>query len=140
MNLVTHRYIVLFGQTDGWWAKYLPGYTHVCLMEIVGDDYVIVVDPSMHGVSMGIRWLPDKEEANYEMLYVRVRARKKNRLIGFRFQTCATVVQYLMNTDLGAITAQGLYKRLTGCSPGWLRKRGIIGVRQWELKRAQQSA
>ena len=125
---------MLFGHTDGWWNKFLRGYTHVALMELVGSSYAIAVDPAMSGANMGIRGKPDEDDTEYEMLYVRVRAQRKNHLIRFKIQTCATIIQYLMHTDLGVITAQGMYERLTEKPQKWLRKRGIMEVTRWEWK------
>ncbi len=133
---VKKTYLFMFGKTDGWWAKYFKGFTHVCLIEYVSDEYVIGYEPLLIGCSTIWRTAPDKDEIKYwkdwTILEVTVYPTRKNRLIGPVFQTCATIVQYIAGISLGCVLANSLYKKLTTSSAEWLKEKGIQGVKLWE--------
>ena len=125
-------YLFIFSYSPHWWNRWLKGYTHVCIAEKIDNALIIVFEPTLARCETMLRALPmAKEWDRFEVLEVTVLPTKRNRLIKFMFQTCATFVQYLAGFDVGALTAEGLYKKLTRKTDAWLSFRGIIGVEQW---------
>lgn len=133
---IKRTFLFVFTHTDGFWGKWLKGYTHCILLEFVKDNKMIEFEPLLHGCSIGLRDNVTKDDVrdhkNFKFVEVSVTPTRKNRLIGIKRCTCATFIQYLAGINLGCITAQGLYNKLTRSDDEWLRKKGIIGVKVWE--------
>ena len=104
-------YYLAFGYSDKWYNRWLKGYTHVALILHVDGGYV-GLEPLLKrcAISCGMDIRLDEWD---EILKIKVTPTKANRLIGLRFQTCATFVQYVMGISTGAILCQTLYDRLT---------------------------
>lgn len=104
-------YYLAFGYTDRWYDKWLKGYTHVAVIARVNGALVGIEPINKHC------FLYAGNEiilSNWnEVLKVEVRSSKANQLIGLKFQTCATLVQYIMGIKTGAYLCQTLYDRLT---------------------------
>lgn len=132
----SYKCIFLFGQTNRWWKKILPGYTHVAL--ILYDDIghnTLFIEPELSRAYLEIQRNPppDKLINVFDAaLEVTITPTFCNRLIRPVFQSCTTIIQYLAGISLGCITAQGLYKCLTTRDGQWLRDKGILEVRKWE--------
>ncbi len=123
------RFLFVFSRTDRWWDKYLPGYTHVSLCEVV-EGFLIVHDPCLNGCRTTFRVMPLPGEWDaYKVIEVVTCPTKANRLIKPIFQTCTTLVQYLAGIDLGAILVQTLYDRLL--NPSTATKDGIREITIW---------
>lgn len=103
-------YYLAFGYSDRWYDKWLRGYTHVALIAKYETLY-IAMQP-VHKCCYLMIGASVKFENWPAMLKVRVTPTKANRLIGLRFQTCATFVQYIMGISTGALLCQTLYERL----------------------------
>ena len=130
------RFLFVFGYTDCWWNKYLPGFTHVALCEVV-EGFLIVHDPCMNGCRTTFRTMPAPGEWNgYTVVEVVTRPAKGNKLIKPIFQTCTTIVQYLAGIDLGAILTNTLYQRLV--DPNTQTKDGIREIKLWEPQQRYQ--
>lgn len=122
------RFLFIFGHSDLWVNKYLKGYTHVVLAEFI-DGFLTIIEPTLSSARVIFRTMPrSREWLDYGVLEVVVSYKDvtKNNLIGFKWQTCATVVQYLAGINTGALLAQTLYKRLL------TRKYPGVEVRKWE--------
>lgn len=119
----------LFGYSDQWYDKFLPGFTHVSLVEVKGSK-LIVYEPLRATCFTLIKSIDDLSAmaSNYTSLRVSVRCSKAQRLIGFKFNTCATFVQYIAGISTGAILVQTLYERLLN------RQIQGLGVTKWEPK------
>lgn len=104
-------YYLAFGYTDKWYNRFLPGFTHVALIMPIDGGY-IGIEPALRRchISCGVDF-NHKEWA--EVLKVEVISLKANRLIGVKFQTCATFVQYIIGISTGSYLCQTLYERLT---------------------------
>ena len=104
-------YYLAFGYTDQWFDRFLKGYTHVALIMSVQGGH-IGMEPMLRRchISCGLEF--DLSEWD-EVLKVEVVSTRVNRLIGLRFQTCATFVQYIMGISTGSYLCQTLYERLT---------------------------
>lgn len=133
-------YYFVFGYTNGWWGRYLKGYTHVALLHEIreGDNaFVIGLEPMVDGCRTLVMPVPTDlwPGKRWEILVVVVaNAPRKNRLIRPVIQTCATIVQYIAGVSLGVITAHGLYSKLTNGNRNWLQSKGIVEVAKWESK------
>lgn len=124
------RFLFVFSRTDCWWDKYLTGYTHVSLCEVI-EGFLVVHDPCLDGCRATFRVMPLPHEWDgYKVIEVTTSPTKANRLIRPIFQTCTTLVQYLAGIDLGAILVQTLYERLQ--DPAIQTKDGIREIRVWE--------
>lgn len=122
------KFYFMFGYTDQWYGKHLSGFTHVALAEEKGSR-VIVFEPLMATCFTLIKPAPYHEMLqHYEVLEVRVKCTRANRLIRPIFQTCATFVQYIAGISTGALLCQTLYERLL------YRKYEGIEVKKWELQ------
>jgi len=126
----------MFGKTDLWYVKYIPGFNHVCLLEYMNDELVVGYEPLMIGCSTIFRDAPTSQEmeywADWTIVEVSVVTTRANRLIGPIFQTCATIVQYLAGISLGCVLVNSLYKKLTSSKTEWLKDKGIQGVKIWQ--------
>jgi hypothetical protein len=123
------KILMVFSRVDtSWYDKLLKGYNHVCMVEVLEDDLVVIIEPTNYGARFMLRSFPTEGEwAKFKVVELDVVVNRSRKLIGPRFQSCATICQYMAGIDTGAILAQTLYKRLT-C--GWLE--GITGVKEWE--------
>lgn len=129
------RLLFVFGHTDCWWAPFLSGFTHVVMAEVLDDDFILVIEPTLVGARILFRTMPTIYEwSNYTVLELVISPTRKNRLIRPIIQTCATVVQYLSGISMGAITAQGLYRSLTCTDRKGLRSKGIKEIISWVSK------
>jgi hypothetical protein len=126
---------LVFDYSDAWYSKWLKGFTHVfyVLPIAIQTPHAIITEPYHYGAQHAV----GTDEAvsalikGKKVLIINYRVTRKNRLFRPLFQTCTTVVQYLAGFSLGALTAQGLYNRLTKSSKGWLESRGIMEVTEW---------
>jgi hypothetical protein len=129
------RFLFLFTKTDGWWGKYLKGYTHVCLMEYINQEFAIGFEPALAECRTIFRTVLTRKDIelleDWTILELTVLATKENRLIKPLFQTCATIVQYLAGISLGCILVNSLYNKLTKSSHKWLESKGVYGVTTW---------
>jgi hypothetical protein len=133
---VKRTFLLLFGHTDIWYAKYLSGYTHVCLFEYISEEFMICHEPILIGCQTMFRSALSVEDLSHlkewKVVQITVTPTAKNRLIMPIFQTCATIVQYLAGISLGCMLVDSLYKKLTRSKREWLKKQGIVGVNVWE--------
>lgn len=129
----TRTFLFIFGFTDGWWGKYLSGFTHVALMEFIEEEqFVIGIEPLLSGSRTIFRTSPIPQDfPGWTVLKVCVQSTRKNRLIRPIFQTCATIVQYHAGLSLGCIKASTLYNRMLTRDKAWLRAKGIRSVEEW---------
>ena len=134
---IKRTFLFVFTKTDGFWGRWLKGYTHCILLEYLNDTTLIQFEPLLHGCSVGLIENFTKEiiedHKDFKFVEVSVTPTQKNRLIGIKRCTCATFVQYIAGITLGCITAQGLYNKLTCSDAIWLRKKGILGVKIWDV-------
>jgi|ERR1700679_2560765 len=118
-------YYLAFGHTDGWYGKYLTGYTHLSMGVKVNGVYV-QLHPTHHncvvdiGSRLSLKWWDSALQITVE------KVTRRNRLIKLNLQTCATFAQYVMGIDTGAYLCQTLYDRLT------TRKYPGVEVVKWE--------
>ncbi len=125
-------FLFVFGFTDGWWGRYLSGYTHVSLIEYIDDEFCIGIEPMIHGSQLIFRTIPIPQDfPGWKVLKVTVRATRRNRLIIPILQTCATIVQYHACISLGCVKAMSLYNRLMSKDIVWLESKGIRSVEEW---------
>lgn len=134
------HYLFAFGHSHGTWAKYFKGFTHLILVEWRANGLFIVHDPLVHGHEVDIlinnSFYPKPNDlpfdhTKYVLLGVDIIPTKTNKLFGFKFQTCASILQYIAGISLGCVTVQGLYERLTDSSTKWLKSKGIMEVQRW---------
>lgn len=98
-----------------WYYRFLKGYNHVYAYEQLSSDCLVLLDP-LHD-HLHLKVLPTCIEdirplLDHESCYLEVQRNKQPRLIGLKFQTCATFLQYLCGFNVHAYTAQGLYNAL----------------------------
>jgi len=129
------KFLLIFGKTDGWWGKYLKGFTHVSLMEYINNDFALVFEPMLYGCNTMFRTTLKPCDIqvmkDYTIVEFTVKTTRANRLIMPIFQTCTTIVQYLAGISLGCVLANSLYKKLTCSNHKWLGSKGIYGVNVW---------
>lgn len=104
-------YYLAFGYSDKWYTNYLRGYTHVAVVAR-SNGLVIGLEPLLSFCKVVAGTTVNLQEWN-EILCVRVQHKRANNLFKLQFQTCATVAQYIMGINTGAILCQTLYNRLT---------------------------
>ncbi len=128
-SLRYRTFILAFSHSDGFWAKYLTGFTHVTLLEEFKDHYTVI--------EFGRRWcptyviseLPNLLCKNYTCLRIKVRINRGEHLFKFlHLQTCTSLVQTICGFNIGAVFANTLYNRLSFKSSEWLAKKGIVLV------------
>ncbi len=129
------RFIFLFSKTDGWWDKYFKGYTHVCLMEYINDEFAIGFEPMVSGCRTIFRTVLNRRDIellkDWTVVELVVSTTRQNKLFKPVLQSCATIVQYLAGISLGCILANTLYNKLTSSNVEWLESKGIYGVSVW---------
>jgi hypothetical protein len=133
------RCYFVFDHDDSWYCDLLSGYTHVSYAQPIdhfGKPCVIMTEPYNFAAETQIvaesDFLHQLAGAGKMIVEVKYLVTRKNRLIRPVLQTCSTLTQYLAGITLGAITAQGLYNKLTKSKDSWLRDRGIREVVIWE--------
>ena len=124
-------FILCFGKTEAWFGKYIPGYSHVFVLEQLwdGEDFLFV------GIEFERHWcptfiyleFPETFLTLYRCIRIKVRFnRKQKTLKPVPFQTCATLTQAICGFNLHAVLANTLHQRLSYKSDDWLAKHGII--------------
>lgn len=127
------RYLVVFMQSNFWLFRLLWGYTHVCLVELYNDNIAVCYEPNLYGMNTIVReWPTLPELKGLTVFEVTVLPRSKNRLVRPIFQTCATIVQYLMNISLNCCLANSFYRKLHKMDMVYLNRNGISRIKRWE--------
>ena len=124
-------FVLCFGKTDGWWGKYLTGYTHVFVLEQLWDGEACLwvgIDFERHWCPTFIFLeFPPTFFSLYSCLRIKVRINRSQDLFKLvPFQTCATLTQSICGFNCRSVLANTLYKALSYKSDDWLAKRGII--------------
>ncbi len=136
-------YLMLFTRMESPELKGLEGFNHMAIGWVHTDEVMQIIEPALQGASIDFVYVKDvlraQQEQNIEILEVDVRVTLKQRLFKERFQTCATVVQYLAGIDLDATLVQTLYERLTTKDEIYLKRHGIRRVVKWEWKATPQT-
>jgi hypothetical protein len=102
--------------------------------ELLDDDaFLVLFEPLFKGAVLDVMLNPFEFEEDLTILRVKIKSINKNRLIKPTFQTCSTLVQYVAGINLGPITPQGLYEALTLMDAKWLKRRGVLEVKSWEM-------
>lgn len=130
------RFLLLFRRLEVPELKALRGFNHMALGWYIAADKVQVIEPAFHGANIDIVSIKDLKAMSELVRVVEVDTTVTvgQRLFKEGFQTCATLVQYLMGIDLSVTLVQTLYERLTTYSDEYLSEHGILGVNKWELK------
>lgn len=128
------RFYLIFGYSDikAWYSCFLDGYTHVTLAQTCNLGVVtVIMEPLDHACMIGIKAISEPPTLKGKVLEVFISVSRKSKLIKPTIQTCATLIQYIMGINLGVITCQSMYDRLVNKDSEWLRKRGVLGVKEW---------
>lgn len=127
------EYYLIFGYSDikGWYDRFLDGYTHVTLAQHIVPTYLSVIEPMDHAAITGIIRISELAQMKGKILHLKTNVTRKSKLIKPTIQTCATLIQYMMGINLGVITCQSMYDRLVNKDSKWLRKRGVLEVKEW---------
>lgn len=135
-------YLMLFIRLESPELKGLEGFNHAALGWEHTDEVMQIIEPALQGANIDFVYVKDvlkaQKERNIEILEVDVKATLKQKLFKERFQTCATLIQYLAGIDLDATLVQTLYERLTTKDELYLKRHGIRRVVKWEPKQLPQ--
>lgn len=120
------EFYVAFGQTKGWWTKYLKGYTHVLLVEKVDSQYICMDFSTLGCPLFSLNGIPDGLHGRPDFIHFQVKLNRGRHLFKlFPLQTCATLIQTICGFHTGAILANTLFNQLNSQSDAWLKKRGV---------------
>lgn len=127
------RFLLLFARNKDRRVAWLSGYNHISIVELLRDDYCVVIEPHFFGASVYVtKSFELKELRGVTALELEVHNTRTNKLIRPLLQTCATLVQYIAGIDLGIFLVQTLYNYLTQTDPIMLQAKGIHKVKIWE--------
>jgi hypothetical protein len=137
--LAKHKFKLVFSRIEEvWWHSYISGFNH-CYIAIQCGFGFVTFNPLVNRLSTSMGFVQDFRHLDHlflefsnDILEITVRPTKKNKLIGIKPQSCATLIQYICGFDVGAIRVQRLYDILTTKDTKWLSKKGILEVKKWE--------
>jgi hypothetical protein len=130
----TKEFLFFFGKSEGFWAKWLKGFSHLLLAQFISDNQMVRFEPLFTDGFLDLMSFPFECNDNYTVIYVKTCPTSKQKLVKPTFQTCTTLIQYMAGIDLGCITPQGLFEALTQSNTKWLKDRGVMEVSKWESK------